>query len=138
MPASAGVGLRPLPDLLVGEGDRLAHQAGGVGGAARQPGLKDLQRRLRRDLAAGLAADAVDHGIDAALGVAEHTVLVVLPLAAGIGKLRGQDALGGGHLAPLPGGEDREHGDQGEERDEEGPAGEVEGRHAPAALSKSR
>jgi hypothetical protein len=84
-----GIGLGALEDLAVGLRDGLAHQAVEVRGAAGEAGAEDVERGLRRDLAAGLAADAVDHGIDAALGIAEDPVLVVLPLASRVGALGG-------------------------------------------------
>jgi hypothetical protein len=89
-----GLGLGPLPDLFVGEGDRLADQPLGLGGAARQARAQHVDRGLGRDLAAGLAADAVDDREDAALGLGEDAVFVVFPLASGVGAGRG-DRSGG-------------------------------------------
>ncbi len=77
MPASSGVGRGATEDLVVGDGDGLAHALGRRAERPRQPLQDDVARDGRRQFASGVAADAVDDAEDAALGVEHRQVLVV-------------------------------------------------------------
>ena len=96
MPASSADVRGAAEDLVVGDGDRLAHALGRRAERPRQPLQDHVARGRRRDFAAGLAADAVDDAEHAARGVEHRHVFVVRADAAGMRPRRRAAATGAG------------------------------------------
>src|SRR5678816_223855 len=79
-------------DFVVGQGDGFANamrERAISGRRTGQAGADDVERGVGRAAARGLAADAVDDGEDAALGIAVKPILVDVALVADVGRARG-------------------------------------------------
>ena len=86
-----GRALGPLEDLVVGDGNGFAHALGGRAEGTAQPVQDHVARDRGRDFAGRGTADAVDHAVDAASGIDERQILVVVAHAAGVAPERGQE-----------------------------------------------
>ena len=88
MPSHSGLACAARENLVVGHGDGFADALLGGAGLAFQAGAHAVDGDLRGLLAGVLAADAVHHQEDAALGVDVQRVFVIAAHAAGIARAR--------------------------------------------------
>ena len=88
MPSPFRIGARGAQNLVVGHGDGLADALFGGAGLALQARAHALHGDLGGLLAGGLAADAIHHQEDAALGVDVERVFVVPAHPAGVAGAR--------------------------------------------------